>query len=595
MSRASWIALALSALVAAAAWYGLARPRSLDVEWQGPLKSASFAPFRDGQSPLEEIFPSPQEIEQDMLRLKGVFEGLRTYTSTGGMEVVPALAAKHGFALTHGAWLGRDAVANARELRALIHAANRHPESIGRVIVGNEVLLRQDLPPDRLIAALDQVRAAIRQPVSYADVWAFWLKHPRIAEHVDFITIHILPYWEDEPVAEADAQAHLIAIIERIRSAFPGKPILVGETGWPTEGRSRGPARASLPVAAHFVRALPALAARHGFDYNLVEAFDQTWKARLEGTVGARWGLFDAERRQKYALAGPVPALANALPRAAVAIALGVVFALALLPRAATRSAAFALALCAQWLAAGVVESVYHALRLTISPASFTWMQQRIVHWMYEHEIATHALDALYVPLLHDFVAPQARIWGWAIALFAAAFAVALLRWLRALLAGAECGRAAQLARRGFALYALAMAVFALMFASAGRYMDIPLPHAILPLGAAFTLWSIARLQPGVAPWRCAVTSPDGAGGPYVAGVLLLAALACVWGEAAAMLGGADFVAMHPTPGEQLPRVAASVFANRELLLWCGANLLLGVAYWVSFRVARHGRATVAG
>jgi len=124
--------------------------------------------------------------------------------------------------------------------------------------------------------------------------------------------------------------------------------------------------------------------------------------------------------------------------------------------------------------------------------------------------------------------------------------------------------------------------------------MDIPLPHAILPLGAAFTLWCIARLQPGVAAWRCAVTSPGGAEARYVAGLLLLAALACVWGEAAAMLGGADFVALHPTPGEQLPLVAGSVFANRELLLWCGANLLLGVAYWVSFRIAQRGQATVA-
>jgi len=587
MSRAAWLALLFSVLVAAAVWVGVARPRTLAVEWHGPLKSASFAPFRDGQSPLEEIFPTAREIEDDLLRLKGVFEGLRTYSATGGMDAVPALAAKHGFALTHSAWLGRGSPDNERELKALIETANRYPDAVKRVIVGNEVLLRGDLKPEQLIAYLDRVRAAIRQPVSYADVWAFWLKTPQLAAHVDFITIHVLPYWEDEPVAEADAPAHLLAQIERLRKAFPGKPILVGETGWPTEGRSRGPAQASTLAAAQYVRALPALAAQHGFDYNLVEAYDQTWKARLEGTIGARWGLFDAQRRQKYGLAGPVWPLPNAGLRAAAALVLGVAFALLLVPLAGSGPAAAALALCAQWLAAGVVESVYHALRLTIAPASLTWVEQQLVHALYARGFATPALDALYVPLLHDFVGPQARLVGWAIALFAVAFAVVFLRWARALLADTVAEHAARLARRGFALVAVSMIVFAAMFATAGRYMDIPLPHAILPLGALGTLLCIAWLQPGAAPRRCALSPEDNSFGRYVAWLLPLAALGCLWAEVAAMRGGEDFVALHPSLGEQVPLIAASILANRELLLWCAANLLLGAAYGLSFRTAQ--------
>jgi len=587
MPRAAWLALLFGVLVAAALWYAVVRPRTLPAEWQGPLKSASFAPFRNGQSPLREIFPSPREIEDDLLRLKGVFEGVRTYTATGGMEAVPPLAAKHGFTLTHSAWLGRDAAANERELRAVIDTANRHPGAVKRVIVGNEVLLREDLAPDRLIAYIDRVRSAIRQPVSYADVWAYWLKHPRIAGHVDFITLHILPYWEDEPVAAADAQAHLLAIVERIRTAFPGKPILVGETGWPTEGRSRGPARPSLPDAAQYVRMLPALAAQHGFDYNLVEAFDQTWKTRLEGTVGARWGLFDAERRHKYPLTGPVPALPDAGLRAVTAVALGAVIAFVLLPLAGSGAAALAVSLCAQWLGAGVVESVYQALRLTISPASFTWMQQRIVHWMYEREIATRALDALYVPLLQDFVGPQALLLGWAIALFAIGFAFGFVGWARALLAGARADRAARLARHGLVLYAVSAAVFSVMFSTSGRYMDIPLPHAILPTGALCMLLCIALLQPGLSPQRCTVTAAGSRVGRLAAWLLPLAALGCLWGEVGAMLGGADFIAKYPTLREQLPVIARSILANRELLLWCAANVLLGVSFWLSLRLLR--------
>ncbi|MEZ5435844.1 MAG: hypothetical protein R3E67_04590 [Pseudomonadales bacterium] len=285
--------------LAALAWWGVIYPRSIASEWHEPLKSASFAPFADGQSPLKKVFPTQEQIEADLVRLKGIFSGIRTYTAQDGMEVVPELAEKHGFVLTHSAWLGREKNGNDKEVAVLIETANRYPQAVKRVIVGNEVLLRRDLKADELIAYIDQVRSAIQQPVSYADVWAFWLKNPQVAEHVDYLTIHILPYWEDEPVSLHDAQQHMLAIIEKIKQRFPGKPILVGETGWPTEGRSRGPAHADLLTAAEFVRALPKLAAEHGFDYNIVEAYDQSWKAQLEGTVGARWGLFDSAREEK--------------------------------------------------------------------------------------------------------------------------------------------------------------------------------------------------------------------------------------------------------------------------------------------------------
>ena len=215
------IAIIVSVLLALASWYGIAHPREITAEWDGALKSASFAPFRDGQSPLKEIFPESDQIEADLVKLKGVFDGVRTYTSLGGMEVVPELAAKHGFSLTHSAWLGRGAAGNDKEISALIDTANRYPQAVKRVIVGNEVLLRQDLKPDELIAYIDLVRGAIKQPVSYADVWAFWLKNPQVADHVDYITIHILPYWEDEPVSVEDAQQHMLAIINRIKERFP--------------------------------------------------------------------------------------------------------------------------------------------------------------------------------------------------------------------------------------------------------------------------------------------------------------------------------------------------------------------------------------
>ncbi len=587
-----WMAAVVSVLIALAAWYGLAHPRTLSVEWPGTLKSASFAPFRDGQTPLKEIFPTPEQIEEDLVLLKGTFDGVRTYTSLGGMEVVPALAAKHGLTLTHSAWIGREAARNNQEVDALIDTANHYPEAVKRVIVGNEVLLRQDLKPDELIAYIDRVRHAVKQPVSYADVWAFWLKYPQVAEHVDYITIHILPYWEDEPVSVEHAQQHLLANIDRIKQAFPGKPILVGETGWPTEGRSRGPAAADMLVAAEFARRLPALAAANGFDYNLVEAFDQTWKARQEGTVGARWGVYDSDRQQKYGLTGAVNPVPNAFKRAGVSILLGILFAIALVPLCRTRRAALAVALCTQLLGAALVESVYSAVRLTISPASFTWMQQHILFAMADHGWLSEATVGIwYKRLLQDQVEPLALVWGWSMAFFAIAFTLVFVRWTGALLMGTKPDAVARLVRSGFGFYALGAMVFALIFVTSGRYMDMPVSHFWLPLVAALTLGCIRCLQLRVALEHYAIYTRCTLFNRHAVWLLPLAALACIWGEVGAMLGGSDFIAMHPTLALQVPLIARSIVANHELMFWCVMCVLLAVPFRIGSGIQRRAAA----
>jgi hypothetical protein len=162
------------------------------------------------------------------------------------------------------------------------------------------------LPPDDLTAAIDQVRAAVSQPVTYADVWEFWEAHPELASHVDIITIHLLPYWEDHPTGIAGAIAHVRDTYRDVKARFPNQPVAIGETGWPSRGRWRQDAAPSLVNQAIFLRQFVALAQQEGFDYNLIEAFDQNWKYKNEGVVGASWGLWTAERTPKFPLSGPV-------------------------------------------------------------------------------------------------------------------------------------------------------------------------------------------------------------------------------------------------------------------------------------------------
>src|SRR5262249_62254094 len=87
----------------------------------------------------------------------------------------------------------------------------------------------------------------------------------------------------------------------------PGKEILLGETGWPSAGRMREGALSSSANQARVLHDVLNLAKREGYHANLIEAFDQPWKRRLEGTVGGHWGLLDGYRREpKFAWGVPL-------------------------------------------------------------------------------------------------------------------------------------------------------------------------------------------------------------------------------------------------------------------------------------------------
>jgi cellulose synthase/poly-beta-1,6-N-acetylglucosamine synthase-like glycosyltransferase len=166
------------------------------------------------------------------------------------------------------------------------------------------VVLRGDLSVSELVMELERVRAAVKQPVSTAEPWHVWIDNPRLADHVDFITVHLLPYWEGIDVQAA--VGYLISRMELLQKTFPGKPILIGEVGWPSDGRTRGRAVATVSNEAAFLRRFLEQARERDYLYYIMEAFDQPWKARYEGAVGAYWGVYDVERRPKFAFDAPI-------------------------------------------------------------------------------------------------------------------------------------------------------------------------------------------------------------------------------------------------------------------------------------------------
>jgi exo-beta-1,3-glucanase (GH17 family) len=312
-----WLAvlIQLVSLCLVLAWWA-ARGRPIPLvdlpsEKTAMLPCVSYSPFhRDNINPFNyQASVTPAHIEADLRLLKTRTNCIRTYGLTQGLDGIPAVAAKLGMRVNLGVWLSRDAAQNQAQLRRGLELAHQYKGTVTRLVVGNEVLLRRELSPDELAKILDYAKQHSPVPVTYADVWEFWLRHAQLARHVDSVTVHILPYWEDDPVAISDAVAHVNSIAVKVQQHFGSTPVWVGETGWPAAGRQRDGAVPGRVEQARFVRELLYSTRMPGgiaLDYNFIEAFDQPWKRSFEGAMGGYWGLFDPSGQAHAAMSGAV-------------------------------------------------------------------------------------------------------------------------------------------------------------------------------------------------------------------------------------------------------------------------------------------------
>lgn len=269
------------------------------------LQCVSYTPFEKGEGPWDLgrglKFPK-KRLEHDLRILSARFDCVRVY-SVVGMDDLPMVARKFGMKLMLGAWVNGSAQSTRAELKKLILMANIHKDIIKSLVIGNETLLRKEVSPKQLIDYIRWVKSEVENvPVTYADVWEFWLEYPEVASAVDFVTIHVLPYWENDPTAIDDAIPHVKEVLEKVTEKFPDKKIFVGETGWPSFGRMREGALPSLVNQAKFISSFVTMANSQGLEYNIIEAFDQVWKRGNEGAVGGFWGIYDHLRRDKGSL-----------------------------------------------------------------------------------------------------------------------------------------------------------------------------------------------------------------------------------------------------------------------------------------------------
>lgn len=451
------VALLICAVVALGAWVRLGQPVAVA---DAPVTRAwcvSYAPFQGSETPFDETFVVPPErIANDLKQLSSFTDCVRTYASTNGLDAVAAAAEPLGMTVIQGLWIGAEDARNRAELERVVALAQAHPETITAVIVGNEALLRQEITADRLAPLMAEVGARIDQPVTYADVWEFWERNAAaLTPHADFVTVHLLPYWEDDPAGIDEALAHVAAIHERMERVFPGKDVVIGEIGWPSAGRQREDAEPGLVQQTRFIRGVLDLAHRRGWHANLIESFDQPWKRALEGTAGGFWGLFGDDRQPKVTLTGPVVEVPGWQGWLGAAAGLGLALAaLALVPAGRRDPLALGIAVAGGLATGGTLAFV----------ARHTWMSSRTpVEWAVNGGLclAVAAAGMVFTALLRDPDGPCA----------------------------ARLSRVASVLRR-VALVVAAVGAVGLTFD--GRYRDFPATMIVVP-AVAVVLLALAR------------------------------------------------------------------------------------------------------
>jgi exo-beta-1,3-glucanase (GH17 family)/cellulose synthase/poly-beta-1,6-N-acetylglucosamine synthase-like glycosyltransferase len=301
--------LALIACVHAGLWASL-RTKESAPDFSGQLASVSYAPPTD---PNSGETPTPEQIRADLKAIAPYTKAIRTYSATGGAELVPPIAAEFGLKVTVGAAIIKDHDSkgepirtavdrNEREIRSALDLARKN-SNVNAIVVGNEAVLTNQMSADGLIAYIRKVKQSSPVPVTTGEGWDVWIAHPELVSAVDFIAAHVLPYWGGVDAARAVDMT--VETYDKLRRLHPGKHIVIAEFGWPSAGPNDVAANPGRLEQAIVLRDFVSRAEAYGIDYNVIESIDRPWKT-MEGGVGPYWGLLDASRHPKFSWTGPI-------------------------------------------------------------------------------------------------------------------------------------------------------------------------------------------------------------------------------------------------------------------------------------------------
>lgn len=259
-----------------------------------------YGPFRDGQSPGGE-YPSEQEIREDLSIISACVTSIRTFGTWRILEDIPRWAHEAGLTCMAGAWLDTDQATNDEEVDRLIAIGKAGYAEV--LCVGGEVLLRGDLTEAELIEHIRRVKREVPGvPVTTNDGWWSLVQHPDVVAECDFVCANFYPFWGEVEIGAA--LQSLEGTYDATVATFPGKEIVIGETGWPSAGDDLGQAEPTAENQALYLSQFIAWAEARNVRYYFFEAFDEAWKTAEPSRVGPHWGLWRSDRSMKPAVLG---------------------------------------------------------------------------------------------------------------------------------------------------------------------------------------------------------------------------------------------------------------------------------------------------
>lgn len=265
-------------------------------QFQRGLYGLCFSAYTQGQRAGDLL--SQAQVRRRIELIAPHTRWVRSFASTEGHELIPKLAREKGLKTMVGAWISGDRQRNEREIEALIALARQG--LVGIAVVGNEVLLRGDLPEPELLAHVARVRAALPDdvPVGCVDAYFQFLERPALTAACDVLLPNCYPFWEGASIDMATQ--YLRRMHGLVKAAGGEKPVIVTETGWPGKGQAVAGAVPSADNAMRYFIDVQQWVRGEGIKLFYFSSFDEPWKLGQEGDVGTQWGLWDKEERPKY-------------------------------------------------------------------------------------------------------------------------------------------------------------------------------------------------------------------------------------------------------------------------------------------------------
>lgn len=289
-------------------------------------KAICYSGYRHGQSPETGVFPTYEQVKEDLLLLGKRWTLLRLYDCSQHAETVLKVIAqeKLHFKVMLGAYIAAElnnfgcpwgkiysehelnlnAKNNQEQIGKLIQLANQYPEIIFSLSVGNEATVDWTdhyVPVDKVISYVRMVKKGARQPVTFCENYVPWYdKLKSLVPEVDFISLHTYPVWEYKHIHEAleYTKQNYYGIAER----YPHKPVIITEAGWATNSNGRGinPENVSEEYQEIYYNDLMKWSRKEGIMTFFFEAFDEPWKGSPEAMEPEKhWGLFTVDRKPK--------------------------------------------------------------------------------------------------------------------------------------------------------------------------------------------------------------------------------------------------------------------------------------------------------